>query len=195
MGFHGARIKCTYNGCPCKDSQCGEDEPCCSCCSIIERGWQQKYNKTGYFGGGMYSSSSSSAACRYAKEFGIINGAVFIAGVACGHTQILNGRQLKRTDKVIIEGKEFMLEDSGCPDGYDSRIVNEPQVSAAYIRHEKDHGKALLQCENEIITWDDDAMVPKYLIIFKTTGDTKVPRYGKGKGTAKIKKFFKKIFG
>lgn len=132
----------------------------------------------------MYSSSSSSAACRYAKEFDIINGAVFIAGVACGHTQMLNGSQLKRTDKVTIEGKEVILEDSGCPDGYDSRIVNEPQVSAAYKRHEAIHGDALLKCENEIITWNDDAMVPKYLIIFKTTGKGKGKGKGHGKGGA-----------
>ena len=65
-------------------------------------------------------------------------------------------------------GTEASLEMSDNT-GYDSRIVNNPSASKAYIDHANKHGTPLLTTENEIIVFKDEATVPKYLIVFDST--------------------------
>merc|ERR1719282_2169349 len=59
--FHGTTTKCLFNGTPCDQTDCMQ-------CCILKGGWQMKYCKTRYFGTGLYSTSSSSAACWNAKS-------------------------------------------------------------------------------------------------------------------------------
>merc|ERR1712176_543877 len=96
-----------------------------------------------------------------AKKVNVVNGAVLVVGVACGKPEVLSGSDC--ADKA--------LEDTpGPPAGFNSRIVNDPHSSQSYKDLAAKHGEPLLTCDNEIVVFNDDAIVPKYLIIFSTTG-------------------------
>merc|ERR1712176_1214485 len=94
--FHGTKMKCDFNGQP-----CGQQE--CNACSIISKGWSMQYCKPGgaFFGVGMYCTSSSSASSRYAKQGYHFNGAILVAGVACGKPEVLEGKNL--IDNALVD--------------------------------------------------------------------------------------------
>merc|ERR1719356_2058606 len=131
-------MTCSFTGKP-----CGPPGNGCGACSIMQSGFLMKYAKpTGaYFGRGIYTTSGSSSACRYAKKAGsnVISGAVFVCGVACGKAEVLQGASL--TDPSKYNGK-----DDPTP-GYDSRIVNSPHDAQIYIDHANQYGQPLIQCD------------------------------------------------
>eukprot|EP00930_Biecheleria_cincta_P053130 TRINITY_DN3848_c0_g3_i1.p1 TRINITY_DN3848_c0_g3~~TRINITY_DN3848_c0_g3_i1.p1 ORF type:complete len:431 (+),score=34.47 TRINITY_DN3848_c0_g3_i1:52-1344(+) len=155
--FHGTKMKCTFSGSPCNDSSCGV-------CGIIKNGFQMKYAIKGkkpsslFFGRGLYSTSASSSAVRYAKTKTTVDGAVFIALVACGKCERLDGSNLTDT----------RLEDQdGAPSGCHSRVVDNPHGAKSYINLASLHGDPLLYCDDEVVVFDDDAMLPRYVITFR----------------------------
>jgi len=148
--FHGTKMKCKFAGSPCSDTTC-------AICGIIQNGFDMKRCKTGFFGRGIYCTSASTAAVRYAKTGMKVDGAVFLVGVACGKAEVMQGVDIK--DKQLNNKP-------GCPAGFDSRIVNKPHDAQIYIDHANQYGVPILKCDNEIIVFQDDAIVPKNLIIF-----------------------------
>lgn len=160
--MHGTRMTCKFNGKPCGKSDC-------SACSILSGGFQMKYCRKGsaFFGLGIYCTSTSSGACRYARygpDKKIVNGAVIMLGVACGKATVINGDELKDRSMEDTPGEAPHLKD-GCH----SRIINDPSGSESYRVLAKKCGTPLLTTENEIVVFKDESTVPKYLIIFTTT--------------------------
>eukprot|EP00930_Biecheleria_cincta_P053131 TRINITY_DN3848_c0_g3_i2.p1 TRINITY_DN3848_c0_g3~~TRINITY_DN3848_c0_g3_i2.p1 ORF type:complete len:499 (+),score=39.23 TRINITY_DN3848_c0_g3_i2:41-1537(+) len=157
--FHGTKMKCTFSGSPCSDASCGV-------CGIIKNGFLMKYAIKGnnpsslFFGRGLYSTSASSSALRYAKKpkSTTIDGAIFVSLVACGKCEKLDGSNLTDT----------RLEDQdGPPSGCHSRVVNNPHDAVSYKNLASKYGTPLLYCDDEVVVFDEDAMMPRYLITFQ----------------------------
>eukprot|EP00930_Biecheleria_cincta_P023372 TRINITY_DN168_c0_g1_i1.p1 TRINITY_DN168_c0_g1~~TRINITY_DN168_c0_g1_i1.p1 ORF type:complete len:416 (-),score=42.47 TRINITY_DN168_c0_g1_i1:102-1349(-) len=157
--FHGTSMKCSFAGTPCCDSTC-------PVCSIIKTGFEMSFaiNSKGknrlFFGCGLYSTSASSSAVRYAKVKTKVTGGVFVTLVACGKAQVIDGASL---------ASDTSLEDQdGPPSGMNSRIINNPHAAKSYAQLVGKVGDPLLQCDDEIVVFDSAAMMPKYLITFKS---------------------------
>jgi len=182
--FHGTLGKCVFNGSRCSISDCAP-------CGIISNGQQMKFAKPGgaFFGVGQYVTSTSSGACRYAKKGKDIAGVVIVVGVAIGRADIVLGKDLVGCGPKCVcesDGKCLAnkipktlggscLEDkpdrpvSSTGQKFNSRVVNAPNDAHCYIVHATKNGEPLLKTENEIVTFDDGATVPKYLIVFDST--------------------------
>lgn len=112
-----------------------------------------------FFGRGLYSTSASSSAVRYAKVGYKITGAVFVVRVACGNAEVLKGADLTHTNLEDQDGPP--------PGGYHSRIVNDPHSAQSYKKLQASHGAPLLPCDDEIVVFDEAAMIPRYIILFR----------------------------
>lgn len=156
--FHGTTAMCLFGGSPC-------GKPTCIQCSILTAGFQMQFcGSKLFFGKGLYYTSTSSGSCRYARNpngnRNIVSGVCIMCVVACGKGQVLDGKDL-------TDPSEYM--DAGLAPGFDSRIVENPGHSQVYKDHENQHGKPCVQCDNEIIVFNDAAVLPSYLITFTST--------------------------
>mmetsp|Transcript_52900 Transcript_52900/g.97880 ORF Transcript_52900/g.97880 Transcript_52900/m.97880 type:complete len:407 (-) Transcript_52900:202-1422(-) len=147
--FHGTRMKCNFNGTPCKD-------PKCSACMIMTNGKLQLQKngthtgKRGSYGDGLYFTSASHTA----KGYGLADGVPHPKDKA----SLPHFVSQRAGNCVLVVHVLAGATDSGGGTGvldtakYDSRVVN------------KSTGN------DELVIWDEDQVLPAYVITFSGPG-------------------------
>ena len=176
--------KCIFNGSPCGASDCAQ-------CGILANGQKMKFCKKGgaFFGVGQYTTFGSAGACRYAKDRTQVIGVVIVLGVAIGKPEVVEGKDFTgcgpncdcATDTNCLAAAITKDPTGKCLEGnadrpvnatgdkFHSRAVNAPNDAHCCIVHATKYGMPMLKTENEIVTFDEGATVPKYLILFDST--------------------------
>jgi len=139
--FHCCGIKCAgWTGTPCAD-------PACPLCNIILNGFQKSYaNPHARFGAGLYSSATPVKCYGYAKD---------------------NGRAQPRYMLIcsVVEGVADVSEKQ-IPYAKHTKTPLDSKFNSRYIANSMYDASNPSQITDELVVYDDDAMIPKYLIVF-----------------------------
>jgi len=138
--FHCCGITCAgWTGTPCSDATC-------PLCNIIVNGFQKKFSAaSNRFGSGLYSSATAVKCYGYADD---------------------HGRTQPRYMLIcsVVEGVPERTEQIS----YGTRI-NTPldsKYNSRYIKNSMFDALKPTQVVDELVVYDDDAMIPRYLIVF-----------------------------
>lgn len=112
-----------------------------------------------WYGQGLYSTSSPAGAYKFAKG----GKGIFVVNVACGRARIMDVKYSKPSwgpMKDFVRQNQYTWEDPKTGN-YDSRIIRNPGNA------DIDGPGGTIASTDEIVVFDDDAMIPRYLIVFQ----------------------------
>jgi len=136
--FHGTRLKCSFNGICCNESDC-------SACRIISDGFDMSRlgkwsGNKGHYGGGLYFTSMASTAKGYGMKQGYswssgnwadpdAGNAVLVVKVACGKVETVKDKTSDTMDLATYDSRKIDKDT-----GVDELVVfNAKQCIARYI--------------------------------------------------------------
>lgn len=160
--FHGMPTACAFR----QGKPCGADN--CASCGVVAGGFMMKHCRSGrdMFGKGLYTTPNSSTAAKYAKpaQSRVINGVVIMVAAVMGTIEKIDGA-------TIDDDLARKLRGSGCAPNANSRMITSAWKARPYEQLMRIFGVPLVRSHDEVITFKDQSLLPKYLFVFETSGE------------------------